>query len=95
MRLDLYSDILTNVGITADEKGDCGQLGVEGWQGSHGGPGSGGGQRLLDILRAQGAHWSERVSRARCALGSQTGQFEGSDFVQAHERIWPDRGGDG
>jgi hypothetical protein len=40
------SEILTNVGITADEKGCGGQLGVEGWQGSHGGKGSGGGQGL-------------------------------------------------
>jgi len=63
-----------------------------GWQGSEAGKGSGVGQRLLDILRAQGAHWSERVSRALCALGRQAEEFWGSVFVQASERIPPDRG---
>ena len=85
--MGLYSDILTNVGITSDEKGLSGQLGVEGWQLSHGGPGSeagkgsGGGQGLQDILGAQGAHWSEGVSRSLRALGSQAEQIEGSDFA--------------
>ena len=40
----------------------------------------------------QGVHWSEGVSRAHRALESQAGQFEDSVFVQAPERIPPDRG---
>lgn len=58
-------------------------IGVEGRQGSQ------------DILRAQGVHFAERVSGSFRALGSQSEQFEVSGFVQAPERIPPDRGGGG
>ena len=41
----------------------------------------GAGKGLQDILRAQGTHWSEGVSRSLRALGSQAEQIEGSDFA--------------
>ena len=59
---------------------------------SQGEKGSGGGQGLQDILRAQVAHWSEGVSRTFRAIRSQTEEFEVFVFVQASERIPPDRG---
>ena len=64
-----------------------------GWQGSEAGKRSGGGQQLQDILRAQGARWSESESRSPRALGRQSEQLEVSVFVQASERRQPDRAG--
>jgi len=52
----------------------------------------GAGKGLQDILRAQGTHWSEGVSRSLRALGCQSEEFQVSVFVHAPERMPPDRG---